>query len=93
MNSEQTPKIALLNDLARVTLCDCRVVVTPGIAEMGQLDAIITKVQAFDGFTERNDPYGEHDFGSVEHNGQTVFWKFDYYDVDMLMHLIPPMPR
>ncbi len=31
-------------------------------------------------FTEDNDPYGEHDFGGVELEEQTVYWKIDYYD-------------
>ena len=78
--------IALLNDLARVTLTDCRVVITQGIAAMNDLDAIMAKVQAFNDFNERNDPYGEHDFGAIEHDAQTVFWKIDYYDLDLSMH-------
>ena len=77
--------IALLNDLARVTLTDCRVVITAGIAALDDLDAIIAKVSAFNDFNERNDPYGEHDFGSFEHEGQTVFWKIDCYDLDLCM--------
>ena len=78
--------IALLNDLARITLTDCRVVITQGIAALNDLDAIMAKVQAFNDFNERNDPYGEHDFGAIEHDGQTVFWKIDYYDLDLSMH-------
>jgi hypothetical protein len=42
-------------------------------------------VQKFDSFSADNDPYGEHDFGSLRFAGQTVFWKFDYYDVDLQM--------
>lgn len=82
--------IALLNDLARVTLTDCRVVITQGIAALDDLDAIMAKVQAFNDFNERNDPYGEHDFGTIEHDGQTVFWKFDYFDLDLSMHSPDP---
>lgn len=37
-------------------------------------------VQEFDRFTEDNDPYGEHDFGSLEWHGEKVFWNIDYYD-------------
>ncbi len=37
-----------------------------------------------------NDPYGEHDFGAVQHLDQTVFWKIDYYDLDMTMHSPDP---
>lgn len=78
--------IAQLNDHARTTLQDCRLVITPGIASLDNLEAVIASVQSYTAFTLRNDPYGEHDFGSFEHDGQTVFWKFDYFDVDMLMH-------
>ena len=43
-------------------------------------NSILEKVQTFDSFTEDNDPHGEHDFGSFEHNGDRIFWKIDYYD-------------
>ena len=42
--------------------------------------AIREKVELYDDFTPDNDPYGEHDFGSFEHAGETIFWKIDYYD-------------
>jgi hypothetical protein len=38
------------------------------------------RVMAFDTFTADNDPYGEHDFGSLDYEGQRIFWKIDYYD-------------
>jgi len=38
------------------------------------------KVEMFDAFTADNNPHGERDFGSIEHNGEKVFWKIDYYD-------------
>jgi len=41
--------------------------------------AIAQKVARFDAFTAADDPYGEHDFGSFEHEGYRVFWKIDYY--------------
>ena len=37
-----------------------------------------------------NDPYGEHDFGSLRFAGETIFWKIDYYDLDMTMHSPDP---
>ncbi len=79
-------RIAELNDAARTSFIGCRVVITKGIAAMDDLDGLYAKVRAFDAFTPNNDPYGEHDFGAIEHEGETVFWKFDYYDVDLLMH-------
>ena len=27
--------------------------------------------------------YGEHDFGSIELFDEKLFWKFDYYDLDL----------
>lgn len=62
-----------------------RVVMTRGIAALSEEDiqSIVEKVKAFDNFTEDNDPYGEHDFGSFEHNGEKVFFKLDYYDLSM----------
>ena len=40
-------------------------------------------VQAFNDFDQDNDPYGEHDFGRIEIEGQVFFWKIDYYDQSM----------
>ena len=31
-------------------------------------------------FNEDNDPYGEHDFGSLKVAGEKIFWRIDYYD-------------
>jgi UDP-N-acetylenolpyruvoylglucosamine reductase len=44
---------------------------------------LVKKVKTFKDFTEDNDPYGEHDFGSVTQNGVMYFWKIDYYNKDM----------
>ena len=77
---DRTTKIRALNDLARTKFMGCRVMITAGVREVGNLDAVLTKVRTFGAFNEDNDPYGEHDFGSFEHAGQTLFWKIDYYD-------------
>ena len=37
--------------------------------------AIIERVRSFEEFDADNDPYGEHDFGSFDHDGRTIFWK------------------
>lgn len=85
MTDTLTYRIRELNDLARQTFTGCRVMITPGIQGLDDMDAVLRKVQQFDTFTAENDPYGEHDFGSFRHNGETVFWKFDYYDLDLTM--------
>ena len=46
--------------------------------------SVITKlgdhIRSFDGFDEDNDPYGEHDFGSVDVCGYQVFFKIEYFN-------------
>lgn len=86
MADDNSAAIAYLNDVARISFIGCRVVITQGIASMDDLDGLYAKVRAFDDFSKSNDPYGEHDFGAIEHEGRQVFWKFDYYDADLLMH-------
>ena len=83
-------KIAALNDHARQTFTGCRVVVTRGIEAIKDVQAILHQVRVFDQFTPSNDPYGEHDFGSFIHADNTIFWKFDYFDLDMTMHSLDP---
>jgi len=74
-----------LNDLLRSTFLTGRVVMTEGVRALplATREEIVTKVRTFDAFTQGNDPYGEHDFGAVEHDGVKVFWKIDYYDPTM----------
>lgn len=56
------------------------------IAALEEIWGLMAKVRGVSTFTEANDPYGEHDFGSFEHEGELVFWKFDDYDLDMNLH-------
>lgn len=44
---------------------------------------VIAIVQAFETFTEDNDPYGTHEFGSFHFAGETCFWKLDLYDTNL----------
>jgi hypothetical protein len=41
---------------------------------------VLRAVCQFDAFNLANDPYGEHDFGSVGLDGARFFWKIDYYN-------------
>lgn len=84
--TDRTKTIANLNDQTRKYMgVFGQTVMTPGIIEMSDLDrnAILDLVEKFDDFTEDNDPYGEHDFGSFDYNGKTIFWKIDYYNPTM----------
>jgi len=89
---EATQSIALLNDQARTTLTNCKLMVTRGIDLLGAeaVDCILDLVKGFDDFSERNDPFGEHDFGAIEYEGNTIFWKIDYYDLDLMHHSPDP---
>ena len=78
-----THKIAELNDLCRKAMGVAgRLFQTSGIDALPLADqsAIREKVENFDTFTPDSDPYGEHDFGAFDHNGQRIFWKIAYYD-------------
>lgn len=84
--SEQTEKIARLNDLARTAMgVASRVVQTIGITALPPRvqSTIREKVETFKAFTEDNNPHGERDMGSfdVEDVGR-VMWKIDYYDAN-----------
>lgn len=79
--------IAQVNDFFRkailtngVTRGKC--VLTQGIATLDseQQVTIIERVQTFSDFTPDNDPYGEHDFGTVQVAGVgKIYWRIDYY--------------
>ncbi|MDH5327681.1 MAG: DUF3768 domain-containing protein [Gammaproteobacteria bacterium] len=78
-------RIAQLNDAFRRSFIGGRVVLTQGVYALDQKvqDEIFQKVMTFGDFNEDNDPYGEHDFGCVEHLGRKYFFKIDYYAEDM----------
>lgn len=83
---DQTEIIAHLNDTLRSTMLTGKVVMTAGIASLPDdiKEQIITRVRAFNDFSEDNDPYGEHDFGAFTVDGVgKVFWKIDYYNHDL----------
>lgn len=76
--------IATLNDNFRKTFTGGQVLLTAGIDSMSMDDKanILSKVRNFNDFTEDNDPYGEHDFGSFDYKGNKIFFKIDYYDLN-----------
>jgi len=82
MTDSSKKRIAVLNDLCRKTLgATGRLSQTRGFCDLPAdvKSAIREKVETFDDFTPDNDPYGEHDFGSIRYQGYHIFWKIDYY--------------
>ena len=79
-------RIRELNDRFRTEgLGNGSVMLTIGLRDLGQafVVAAVHAVRTYSGFNDDNDPWGEHDFGAVEVEGQKVFFKFDYYTPDM----------
>ena len=80
--------IRALNDAFRHSLSGGALIITAGIAALSPdlQQKIVNVVRAFDKFDADNDPWDEHDFGSFELDGERVFFKFDYYDLQRAMH-------
>lgn len=81
-------KIAELNDQLRQNLFTPglnRVFVSATVSSLPYLERalLLDKVQKFNDFNPANDPYQEHDFARIEHNGINYFWKIDYYNKTM----------
>jgi hypothetical protein len=77
-------RIQILNDRFRQTFLGGRVMMTAGVAAMDDdRRTLIDRVRHFDEFTSKNDPYGEHDFGSIDLGGSRYFWKIEYYDATL----------
>ena len=81
-------RIRELNDRFRITgQGNGSIVVTQGVQEHGLtfVRRALDAVRTFDAFSTDNDPWGEHDFGAFELDGEKLFWKLDMYDRSMTM--------
>lgn len=89
--AEQTALIAKHNDRFRNTwgadfTIPGQIVMTQGVAALSPAWTvqIMSAIQQFDAFTEDNDPYGDHSFGTVDitvgDETKTVWFKIDLYD-------------
>ena len=86
--SETDQRIRELNDTLRRTFMGGHVVMTQGFSGLPSSTKAkaIAAIRSFDGFNEDCDPYGTHEFGTVEVDGETVWFKVDTYDLDLLYH-------
>ncbi|MCI5045058.1 MAG: DUF3768 domain-containing protein [Aquisalinus sp.] len=95
-----TTRIAELNDQLRNRV-GVPVFLKPGAPNLGtvlftrgvmalepeQIIDVWAGVRNFRQFTEDNDPYHEHDFGSFTlDDGTKIFWKIDYYADETCLH-------
>lgn len=77
----QTP--AEQNDQLRTTLLTGRLVLTEGVRSLPDniRCQVVFAVRSYSNFTAENDPYGERDFGAVDHpTAGRIFWKIDHPD-------------
>jgi hypothetical protein len=88
----KTEQIRTLNDQLRRNFSEGTAVMTQGVAALGAeaVARIVKTISVYDDFCHANDPYEEHDFGSFEADGHTVFFKIDYYDKNMKFHSPDP---
>jgi hypothetical protein len=86
--STKTERIRELNDELRQHLLGGQAVITLGIAELGQefVERLVKTIAIFDDFCHANDPHQEHDFGCMEIDGHSIFFKIDYYDHTLTYH-------
>ena len=85
-------RIRLLNDKLRRNLPTVGAMLTPGIVALGAeaVERLIQTIATFDHFCEANDPHEEHDFGSFDFDGTSVFFKIDYFDKTLHFHSPDP---
>jgi len=90
--SSQTEQIRALNDQLLQKLSTGLAVITVGVAALGPeaVDRIVKTISVYDDFCHANDPHQEHDFGAFEAEGETIFFKIDYYDNGLSCHSPDP---
>ena len=85
-------EIARLNDRFRGMCLD--VLYTAGVRDgIMDLVGLSVAIENYNRFTEDNDPYSEHDFGSLVFENKKIFWKIDYYDQQLKYGVDPLDPN
>ncbi len=87
-DSSYAESVRALNDEFRTTLSGGTVVTTAGVRARGRnfTRRVLTAIKRFDSFEDANDPCREHDLGNFDLEGQSFFFKIDYYDFAMERH-------
>lgn len=90
--AKRVERIRLLNDMLREGYPTGEVMITRAVKALPQFarDILLLAIQHYSDFDSANDPYGEHDFGSLEFDGHVWFWKIDYYCLDHERHSPDP---
>ena len=88
----KTETIRALNDELRQNFTVGTALITAGVAALGAeaVARIVKTIAVYDDFCHANDPYEEHDFGAFEVDGQTIYFKIDYFDKVLASHSPDP---
>ena len=88
----KTKAIRALNDELRQNFTTGTALMTAGVAALGAeaVARIVKTIAVYDDFCHANDPYEEHDFGSLEADGHTISFKIDYFDSTLTVHSPDP---
>jgi Protein of unknown function (DUF3768) len=88
----KTKAIRALNDELRQNFATGTAAMTAGVAALGAeiVTRIVKTIAVYDDFCHANDPYEEHDFGSFNVEGHTIFFKIDYFDKSRTYHSPDP---
>ena len=86
--TDHVTRIRALNDELRQHLIGGLAVMTPGVMALGgsAVERIIATLAVYDDFHYANDPHQEHDFGEFDLDGETIFFKIDYFDRALTSH-------
>src|ERR1051326_716983 len=82
-DQERAEQIARLNDAFRKAGPEAAPqdwVATAGVLALSDFPGLVQAVRDFDDFNEDNDPWEEHDFGTIPWDNEKTYWKIDYYD-------------
>ena len=93
---KSSAKIQELNDKLRHNILSPiglgQVVCTPVVSNLSFKDklGLLCAIGRYNDFNPNNDPYGEHDYGSLNYMGEQYCFKIDYYDKDLIYHSDDP---
>lgn len=82
MSATSFDRIRELNDSFRGSFVGGTIMLTAAVdaLEPSTKSRLLEKIRTFDKFEAGNDPYREHDFGSILIEGESYLFKIDYYD-------------
>jgi len=91
-NNRRLARVRFLNDHLRITGEGGLVVSTPGFQNLskGLKFEIVALLRAEQAFNHDNDPWQEHDFGTILVEEHVLLWKIDYFDIDRIGHSLDP---